>query len=232
MPIEFIPARVGSARAPAVDQLIDQIREQSEALGIADGVMYYGWPKFTDYEAVRHYVDLAILARSIGALLIRVIATASSKQVIEAAESISQASATAISQLVRSPLLRTRDRQLKVKVTPALFVPGYEGLQFADVDVFGSQPALIRFIRDQRAEPLTDSEFKETRSILEGAKALVRPVRRTLDDPRHQRLGQALSQLEEEIAVFDQRQRHVALTALGCPERAPQSKTGRSSEPD
>src|SRR5215467_9219809 len=99
MPIEFIPARVGSARAPAIDQLIHQIREQSEALGIADGVMYYGWPKFTDYEAVRHYVDLAILARSIGALLIRVIAASSSKQVTEAAESISQASATAISQL-------------------------------------------------------------------------------------------------------------------------------------
>lgn len=219
MPIEFIPTRVGSARAPAIDQLIQDIREHSEPLEIADGVMYYGWPKFTDYDAVRHYVDLAIVSRRIGAILIRVLPTATTRQLTEAAESISQASATAISQLVRSPILRTRDRRLKVNVAPALFVPGYAGLQVADVDVFGSQPALIRFIRDQQPERLNDSEFMETRSILEGAKALVRPVRRILDDPKHQKLGQALSQLEDEIAIFDQRQRHVALTALGCPER-------------
>jgi superfamily I DNA and RNA helicase len=58
-----------------------------------------------------------------------------------------------------------------------------------------------------------------TRSILEGAKALVRANRRAISNPNQQSLAVALSQLEEEIASFDARQRHVALTALGGPQR-------------
>jgi superfamily I DNA and RNA helicase len=219
MPIEFIPARVGHARAPATDHLIQKIREQHQSLGLDSGVMYYGWPKFTDYDAVRHYVDLALISPRVGAIFIRVLPTATIRSIGEAADSISQATATAISQLVRSPLLRTRDRKLKVTVSPALFAPGYSGLPIQDVDVFDSEQALLRFIRDIPSDQLSESEFKETRSILEGAKALVRSNRRVVDDPSSQIFAAALGKLEEEIASFDQRQRHVALTALGGPER-------------
>jgi superfamily I DNA and RNA helicase len=219
MPIEFIPTRVGQARAPAIEQLIQRIREQSAALGIEDGIMYYGWPKFTDYDAVRHYVDLAIISAKTGVVLIRVLPFATVRQVSEAADSISQAAAAAVSQLVRSPLLRTRSRQLKVIVSPALFAPGFDGLPIADIEVFNSEPALIKFIRDLDVQQLSEPEFMETRSILEGAKALVRPNRRIVENPAAQKFAVALGTLEDEIASFDQRQRHVALTALGGPER-------------
>ena len=219
MPIEFIPARAGHARAPSVDGLIRQIRDQSDALGIADGIMYYGWPKFTDYEAVRHYVDVAIISRKTGVILIRVLPAASSKQVADAIESISQVTATAIGQLVRSPLLRTRARRLKVNIVPVIFAPGYGGQPVPDIDLFNSEVAIVRFIEDLEATPLSSPEFEETRSILEGAKALVRTSRRIIDDPDHQKFAVAVGKLEDEIASFDQRQRHVALSALGCPER-------------
>lgn len=219
MPIEFIPARVGHPRAQATDHLIQNIRDQAVALNLDTGVMYYGWPKFTDYEAVRHYVDLAIISPRAGVILIRVLPAATPKHVAETSESISQATATAISQLVRSPLLRGRDRQLKVKVFPAIFAPGYPGLPIGDVDIFNSEATLLRFIREINAEPLTDAEFRETRSILEGAKALVRVNRRIVDDPVRQRFADALRSLEDEIASFDQQQRRVALTAIGGPER-------------
>src|SRR4051794_28834938 len=116
MPLEFIPARVGQLRSPATEHLIQQIRSHSTSLGLEDGVMYYGWPKFTDYDAIRHYVDVAVISPTIGVVFIRVLPSATVKQVTEAAESVSQASATAISQLVRSPALRTRSRHLKVNV--------------------------------------------------------------------------------------------------------------------
>jgi superfamily I DNA and RNA helicase len=218
MPIEFIPARIGQASGPATE-LIQQIRERSEELGIADGIMYYGWPKFTDYEAVRHFVDIAIISRKTGILLIRILPAANQKQINDAAESISQVTATAIAQLVRSPLLRTRSRELKVNIVPALFAPGYGGARPTDVEFFNSEGTLVRFIQDLNEEPLSPTEFEETRSILEGAKALVRLNRRTIDDPAHQKFAVAVSKLEDEIASFDQRQRHVALSALGCPER-------------
>ena len=218
MPIEFIPARIGQASGPATE-LIQQIRDRSEDLGIADGIMYYGWPKFTDYEAVRHFVDIAIISRKSRIILIRILPAANQRQIGDAAESISQVTATTIAQLVRSPLLRTRSRELKVNVVPALFAPGYGGARPADVDFFNSEGALIRFIQDLKAQPLSPTEFEETRSILEGAKALVRLNRRMIDDPAHQQFAVAVSKLEDEIASFDQRQRHVALSALGCPER-------------
>ncbi len=218
MPIEFIPARIRQPRGLAIE-LIQQIRARSDELGIADGIMYYGWPKFTDYEAVRHFVDIAIISSSVGVLLIRVLPAANQRQVADAAESISQVTATSIAQLVRSPLLRTRSRQLKVNIVPVLFAPGYGGEHPRDVEFFNSEAALIRFIQGLRSQVLTPNEFEETRSILEGAKALVRPNRRTIDDPVHQKFAVAVSKLEDEIASFDQRQRHVALSALGCPER-------------
>jgi superfamily I DNA and RNA helicase len=219
MAIEFIPARTAQAIGPTAE-IIQHIREQSEALGIADGIMYYGWPKFTDYEAARHFVDVAIICPKFGVLLIRVLPAANQKQVNDAVDSISQVTATAIAQLVRSPRLRTRSRQLKVNVVPALFAPGYGGHRPNDVELFNSEMALVRFIHELTAEPpLGPHEFEETRSILEGAKALVRLNRRIIDDPAHQQFAVAVSKLEDEIASFDQRQRHVALSALGCPER-------------
>ena len=219
MPIEFIPTRVGPARTPATEQLIARIREQSNALGLDDGILYYGWPKFTDYDAVRHHVDLAIVSTRTGVILIRVLPHATVKQVTDTAESISQAAAAAISQLVRSPLLRARSRQLKVSVFPLIFAPGFGGLPIGDIDVFNSEPAIINFIRNIDVGRLTEPEFRETRSILEGAKALVRTNRRIVEDPNQQKFAVALGTLEDEIASFDQRQRHVALTTLAGPER-------------
>jgi superfamily I DNA and RNA helicase len=219
MPIEFIPARVSRTPNGAMQQLITRLRDESDTLGLSSGIMYYGWPKFTDYDANRHYVDLAIITPKTGVTLIRVLPSATPKQLLEAAESISQATATAMSQLMRSPILRTRGRQLKVAVVPAIFAPGFNLAKPEDVDTFDSENSLVRFLGEPGPTQLSDIEYTEVRSILEGAKALVRPNRRIVADPNSQQAAQALSLLEDEIASFDQRQRHVALSTLGGPER-------------
>jgi superfamily I DNA and RNA helicase len=219
MPIEFIPARVSRTPNGATQQLITRLRGESDALGLSGGIMYYGWPKFTDYDANRHYVDLAIITPKTGVTLVRVLPSATQKQVLERAESISQATATAMSQLMRSPVLRTRGRQLKVAVVPAIFAPGFNLATPTDVDTFDSENSLVRFLGEPGPVQLSETEYTEVRSILEGAKALVRPNRRIVADPQAQQAAQALSSLEDEIASFDQRQRHVALSTLGGPER-------------
>jgi superfamily I DNA and RNA helicase len=162
---------------------------------------------------------LAIVGKALGVVLIRVLLTPNPKQIAEVTESISQASATAAAQLLRSPLLRDRSRQLKVPVTPVIFAPGYGGLAVDDVEVRSSQQSLFQFIEALPEKELSNDEFEETRSIIEGAKALVRASRRAISDPRRQQFAVALAKLEEEIARFDQKQRLVALTALGGPHR-------------
>jgi hypothetical protein len=142
MTIEFIPTRPDQARYPALNHLIAEIRNRSVTLGLGDGVLYYGWPKFTDYDAVRHYVDLALVSSRTGVVLIRVLSAATARAVPEATESISQAAASAVSQLIRSPMLRTRGQQLRFGVTPILFAPGVSDASEADIPVFGSETAL------------------------------------------------------------------------------------------
>ena len=78
---------------------------------------------------------------------------------------------------------------------------------------------MTRFLGEPSEQSLGAAEYAEVRSILEGAKALVRTSRRMVDNPEAEQIAASLSALEDEIANFDQRQRHVALSALGGPER-------------
>jgi superfamily I DNA and RNA helicase len=217
MALDFIPARFDRHKAPAIDSLINLLR--SDAATGENGVLYYGWPNYTDYEAVRHRVDLALLTPENGVVFIRVVATPNERNISEASESLSQVAAWAISQMIKSPLLRLPKRQLKVPITPIVFAPGYEGLSVDGVEVVQSEKSLLSLLSTLVFNALSDPEFDEARSILEGAKALVRANRRTINDPTRQTAAVALAKLEEEIASFDQKQRRVALTILGGPHR-------------
>jgi superfamily I DNA and RNA helicase len=59
----------------------------------------------------------------------------------------------------------------------------------------------------------------EIRSVVEGAKALARPQKRLIEDPRTQHLAAALSSLEATIANFDQKQRRAALVTVTGAQR-------------
>ena len=219
MAIEFIPTKADRAKHPILSQLIDRILRKSNVLGLGDGVLYYGWPKFTDYDAVKHYVDLALVSSKTGVVLFRVLTTGNSRVVDETVQSISQAAASAVSQLIRSPLLRRRGQALRFDVTPLVFAPGNHDSPDDEVPIFGSEVALLNFLRDLNDQTLSTDQIAETRSILEGAKALVRTSRRAVVDPTRQKFAEALSRLEDEIASFDARQRLVALTAMGGSQR-------------
>jgi superfamily I DNA and RNA helicase len=141
------------------------------------------------------------------------------RRVKDALESINQASATAIGQLIRSPTLRKGGTDLKVPVNALVVAPGYDNTQPKIDGVVTSVRELTDRVSDLAHAALAPSEIEETRSILEGAKALVRSNRRRVEDRPHQELGAALAALEDQIATFDAKQRSVALTTLRCPTR-------------
>jgi len=217
MALEFIPTRAAAGRNDLLDQLVAKLRGDCDALGLGDGVLYLGWPKFTDYDAVRHYVDLALITQKTGVVFVRVLAAANAQTIADAKETLSQVSAGAVSQLVKSPRLRQR-RQLKVPVTPIFYSPGLVG-ENDEIETIGSEPVLMRFLQEISDSNLSDEEMEEIRSIFEGAKALVRINKRLIENPAEDLLAVALAALEDEIATFDARQRQVALLALGGPQR-------------
>lgn len=101
MAIEFIPTRADRAKFPTLNHLVDSIINNGDRFGIGDGVLYYGWPKYTDYESVRHSIDLALITRRIGLVLVRVVSAAEPSA--EIIDSVSQVSASAVSQLTAYP---------------------------------------------------------------------------------------------------------------------------------
>ena len=219
MPIEFIPTRADQAQRPVIDNLITRLTNEAEELGIEDGVLYYGWPKFQDYEAVGHPVDLALLSKKTGLILIRVVEAQNLKRLEEADESIAQAAASAVAQMIKSPLLRSKRRSIKFDVVPVLYNPGYHGLNIGNAEIKGAEDLVVSLINESEDQGLSADDISESRSILEGAKALMRSTRRIVDDPVENPVAAALSSLEEEIARFDAQQRHVALTSMRCPQR-------------
>jgi superfamily I DNA and RNA helicase len=217
--IEYIPTRTDQANYPELATIVAELQQQSDNLRIDGGVLYYGWPKFQDYEAVGHRVDLALLSKRTGLFLIRHVPHATLRTISEADESISQAAATAEAQMLKSANLRGPRRKLKFDVVPIIYAPGYDPTGSEQSELVNSRPGLLTFIQEYDNQGLTADDLDEARSILEGAKALTRPVRRRVDEPHNKPAAAALARLEEEIAKFDAQQRYVALTTLQCPQR-------------
>lgn len=219
MAIEFIPTRIHGVRPPALNAIIDRLQQSPEQLGSGNAILYYGWPKFFDYESSAHSADLAILAQQKGLILVRYIANAGDPAINEFDESIVQAAAFAEAQMLKSPRLRQRNRRLKFNVLPVLYAPGAQERSDLVSELASSEASLLHLISAYENESLTVADLDEARSVLEGAKALGRATRRRVSDPEKHPAAAALAKLEEEIATFDTKQRYVALTALSCPQR-------------
>ena len=195
------------------------LQKQAVTLGIDDGFLYYGWPRFQDYEAVSHPVDLALLSPRTGLILIRYLSNPTPLAMEEADESITQAAATAEAQMLKSATLRGKNRKLKFSIIPVVYAPGCDGLSLAQSESAASAAGLLSLIKESEDQCLSPEAIDEVRSILEGAKALSRPNRRRIEDPDTKIAAVAYAKLEEEIHKFDAQQRHVALTSLPCPQR-------------
>ncbi len=163
MALEFIPTRADQARFPAIQAVITALQRQAAALGIDDGVLYYGWPKFQDYEAVGHPVDLALLSRKTGLVLLRYISNPTPSVMDEADESIAQAAATAEAQMLKSAALRGRNRKLKFDVIPIVYAPGFDGLNLSQSETAGSEEGLLNFVARCENQNLSVEAMEEAR---------------------------------------------------------------------
>ena len=218
MAIEFIPARSDYAARPHISQVIANLKKNSDNIRLGKGVLYYGWPQIRDYDNILHSVDLALITNTVGLVLIRHLANSTTDNVSEADVSISQAAATSESQMMKSSLLRQK-RKLKFKVTPVLYAPWLDESEGYESEIAKNEEEFRKSLSECAVHDLSFEELSEARSILEGAKALDRAVRRKVSDPNQKPLAVSVSKLEEEIASFDAAQRNVALTNLNCPQR-------------
>jgi superfamily I DNA and RNA helicase len=220
MPLETIITTDRISRDPTARELIDHLRDFQAELCLDHALLYYDFPTYGDYEAITHKPDALLLSKRHGIIAIRFVATADAPAEVD--DSLGQFCSILIGRLLKSRSLRRDRATLSFQVVPLLFFPN--GIENAETDgiessVAGSLQGLDDFLRKGMQSQLDETGFSEARSVIEGAKALMRPLKRVIEDPATQKLAAALSVLEADIANFDQRQRQAALSTFTGPGR-------------
>lgn len=195
--------------------LIDYINSYDKELGLEDGVLYYGFPVFKNYEEQIIKTNFLLVSKKVGVLLL---STSTEHQIEEKNEALEETYSHVDSMLVKSATLRTRNgkkgRKLVFEIDAKIICEGY----LETDEVIGSLEKLSDFIKNKNEE-LTEDHLNEIRSILEGAKALSKPSKRTAIVEDEKNKLNILIKLEDEIINFDAEQRKVAINLINGPQR-------------
>lgn len=211
---------------PEGRQLFEYLEKNQLALGLEEAIIYYDFPIYTDYESLSHKPDILFLSPRIGFVAIRFakrgeLFSEGDSSIAEIDDSLDQFCGLLIGRLMRSKSLREDRKTLKLDVVPVIIILGNKDdfLEIINCHHVDSYEGFDDFLRSLSTCDISDAEFAEARSVVEGAKALARPQRRIVEDPISEPKGAALAKLEGQIANFDEKQRRTALSTVAGPQR-------------
>lgn len=211
---------------PSSREVVDYLRQREAELHLSEAVLYYDFPAYVDYETALIRPDILLFSPRHGFIAIRFIDQSLFQRSAEDASEIDAAlgdfASNLHSRLLRSRELRTSRTETVVDIHPVIFwLDGAHAAQQGPFEsrLCGSFEGLRDLIQEVEHGPLSPPQISEVRSVVEGAKALSRPIKRAIEDAAAQPLAVAMQVLESEIANFDQKQRHIALVDVGGPAR-------------
>lgn len=197
--------------------LLDYLNAYDKEIGITDGVIYYGFPIFKNYEEQVVKTNFLLVSKKVGVVLF---STSTSNNIEEKLDSLNETYSQVSSLLIKSNILKTKDGKLQRALVFDMGAKLYsqESSDFEDPDIINNLQNINNFL-SERNEDITDEHIYEIRSILEGAKALAKPTKRkSVTDNVKNKLN-ALIKLEDEIINFDADQRKAAITLVNGPQR-------------
>ncbi|QVM89726.1 DEAD/DEAH box helicase [Pseudomonas entomophila] len=213
---------------PLARDFITHIRTHTAELNLEDAALYYDFPSYSDYETITHKPDALLISKNHGIIAFRFITGNQAErlpvpQIEETTESLNQFCSILFGRLLKSKALRQNRNSLALEIVPVIYCDSssadriFEG---GECEIVNSTSAFRELLEGLLTDqPLSSEQLQETRSVIEGAKALTRSNSRTVDDPEQHREAYALSNLEAEIANFDQKQRRAALVTVNGPQR-------------
>lgn len=199
-----------------IDSEILEILSENEALNSTDTIIYYGFPIFKDYEGESVKSKFLILSRLYGIILI---VTTNQHEIQQDDEHLSQLYNFIESSIKKSRLLRRNKKELAINIESYLYSINPSSNGNYENEVLSSLEELSKLVNSKSLEDISNEIFNETRSIIEGAKALIGHSNRTKisDDPKNK--SNILIELEKEISNFDIEQRKIAINLISGPQR-------------
>lgn len=224
MAIEIVVTTDRFRTDPASRDFVEHVRSRQDDLGLSQAVLYYDFPAYVDYDAEVNRPDILLFSPSHGFFAIRFVGDSMFRRSKESAaaldEGLNDFSSNLYARLLRSRELRASRTEALVDVFPVIFDTSADGTtDDYESKIVHSLEEFDRFLGDSCKPALGEATVAEIRSVVEGAKALSRPQKRVIEDPKAQPLAVAMAKLEAEIANFDQKQRHIALVDVGGPAR-------------
>lgn len=176
-----------------------------------NSVLYFQFPQYRDYEGEYFSPSILYLNKNAG---IKCLFTETAGD----DDYISKYLSLIFSRLIKSRILKNGPMSLNIPINAAYM--GEEQItDEAGAVIIHSVDDAISFLTHDEGANLSDDQYNELRSILEGTKALGRPKQRIITDPGTHLAAKALAKVEAEIARFDVAQRQAALQIISGPQR-------------
>jgi len=206
-------------------EVVEYLYDNRSGLCLNDAILYYKFPAIGDYENEVTRPFIVVLSSYHGIVIVGSVFEAFDihENIAEEDERISHYYGLIEGLLKKSKILK-RKRHLFVRINSVIYISSPRSL---DVNVDDCESKLSYSLAGLQGAfdsfaggaGLSEEQFLEARSILEGAKALGKKRGREVAPEFAATKLSALAELEKEISNFDSHQRRAAITLLKGPQR-------------
>jgi len=209
------------ARAdPLANELVKWLDQETADLALDEAQLYYDFPVLKDYDGAVVRARVLVISRIHGVLVIA-ISEVTDRDETELAHELEKQNSELdhvcsllYSRLIRNSQLRVSRMMLAFPVTGHLFAPLVQIPHPAiSIDYLGYDQ-LRKWLQNPENKPISEGSYRELIATIEGAKGIIRPRSRMVEETSENSKGSVASKTESEIASFDERQKHGAISVL------------------
>ncbi len=209
---------------PAARELQSILEKCTNSLNISDSIFYYNFPIFRD-ESNHLYRSKVLLATKSHGLYVFAPVVEVDRDTLNfniADQELIQLDTILYGKFLRSKTLRKSKREIALSVNSAIVClnsdTGFENVN-TDTPILHEDQDVQKLINDNAQDLLTDEQWEDLISLLEGTKALSRQDDRNIAELPATSKAYALAKMEEKIATFDIDQRRAAINIVNGPQR-------------
>lgn len=207
------------------NKLIKILEENESVLDVSDSYIYHNFPLYIGYEENKILTNVLLLSKKYGLILFQCVSDHDLGNIAQTQDQLEQSYSQVFSKLIRSKKLRKGFDNLAIKITPIIFL-NPEGvlsretknlmISYEESTILTDDDLLTKFKKIQTSN-VTEDIINETRSVLEGSKAIRKELISQYDITKEK--GKILHDVDSKIALFDSEQRSASFFIHNKPQR-------------
>ncbi len=203
-----------------VHELVTYLKKNQSHLQLGEAQLYYDFPILKDVEDQVIIAKFLLLSPKHGILLINpldIASTASATQELQQADAdLEHLFSLVYSRLIRNKTLRKSKTELAFPINNLIFAPNLAEKPsiFPDAKIAFSDSQLHSRLTECQSVEVSNDTYNELLATIDGAKGIIRPKPRNVENLDPLSKGVLANQIESEIASFDRQQKQGAIPVL------------------